>query len=292
MMSFLINTIFAFFLFIMFTVMYWIKRAIGMNIPIKVRKKCSISKNKFKNRRVYIIENKEDVVPDMYIIYLHGGSYVASFGKEHWHTFSALCQDLNAKIIAPDYPLTPKSTYVDVFDMIEPLYMKIINKVPKDKLIVMGDSSGGGMALSLMEKISNDSKSLLPKKVVLISPWLDVLMNNPDIDKIKKKDKVLNKTLLKVAGKMYIGKGNSDNFLTSPIKGEIQNIDNLVIFTGTYDILNPDVHVLFEKYKKCSKTFILKETYGAGHIWILRKYKNKYQSIQDYNELIKILKDV
>ena len=32
-------------------------------------------------------------------------------------------------VILPDYPLTPKYTYKDVFNMVTPLYKEIIDKV-------------------------------------------------------------------------------------------------------------------------------------------------------------------
>ena len=36
----------------------------------------------------------------------------------------------------PDYPLTPKHNYKDVYNMVEPLYKKIVEKVKKDPLFI------------------------------------------------------------------------------------------------------------------------------------------------------------
>lgn len=290
MMKILIDLIKLFLAFVALGILYWVKRANYIVIPSKVKRQCNIKKYKYKKRKVYVVKNRKVQSSDLYIMYLHGGSYIASFGKEHWHTFNSLSKDLNATIIAPDYPLAPKSTYIDVFNMVEPLYYDILNKVPKKKLVILGDSAGGGIALALMQKVSSKDKNSLPSKIILISPWLDVLMNNSKIDYVAKKDKILNKSLLKVAGEMYIGKGNQDNPLTSPIKGSFSNIDDVVIFTGTYDILNPDVNELKEKTKDKNVNILIKQTEGAEHIWILKKYKDVYKSKEDYNELINIIK--
>src|SRR5699024_2188693 len=117
-----------------------------------------------------------------------------------------------------DYPLTPKNNYKNVFEMIEPLYKKIIEKVEPKNLIMMGDSAGGGMALALEEKLGEEQIEL-PNKLILISPWIDVTMKNTEIDKIQKYDTDLNKEALKVAGTAYAGKDGMESYLVNPING-------------------------------------------------------------------------
>ena len=81
----------------------------------------------------------------------------------------------------------------------------------------------------------------------MISPWLDVRLENPEIDKYQDKDKELNKETLKLAGIAY-SKGNlSDNYLVNPIEGDLSKLKNVNILIGTNDILNPDVKLLKEK---------------------------------------------
>ena len=68
-------------------------------------------------------------------------------------------------VILPDYPLTPKYTYKDVFNMVTPLYKEIIDKVDGNDLIVMGDSAGGGITLALMERIGAEDIDM-PSKTI------------------------------------------------------------------------------------------------------------------------------
>ena len=49
------------------------------------------------------------------------------------------------------------------------------------------------------EKISQEDIKM-PKKTILISPWLDVRMDNPKIEQVKEQDKKLNKEALKILG--------------------------------------------------------------------------------------------
>lgn len=292
MREFFVKLIIGLFVFIFLGIIFWIKQASVSKIPIRVRKICKIRKYKYQKRKVFVMKNRKSSNSNITILYLHGGSYVAGIMKEHWMFLGNICKNIkNSTIIVPDYPLPPKYNYKDVFEVMEGLYEEVINKVGKEKLVVMGDSAGGGLALALMQKISIQSKSQ-PEKLILISPWLDIKMENPKIDEVQKLDKVLNKNALKLAGNLYLGKGNKDNYLTSPIDGPLDKIKNLTIYTGTYDILNPDVEKLREKCKKENVNINIKETKKAAHIWILSKKNKEYHSKEDYEKLILELQEL
>ena len=71
--------------------------------------------------------------------------------------------------------------------MMEALYKKVIQQVEPSNLVVMGDSAGGGLALALVEKMGEENIAM-PNQTILISPWLDVRMNNPKIAEIEENE--------------------------------------------------------------------------------------------------------
>ena len=101
----------------------------------------------------------------------------------------------------------------------------------------MGDSAGGGLALALVEKMGEEENIAMPNQTILISPWLDVRMNNPKIAEIEENDPMLNKAALKLAGENYAGKDGIDSYLVNPADGPLDKLQNVSIFTGTYDII-------------------------------------------------------
>ena len=261
-------------------------------IPSEGEYSCLIDRKEYSNRKVFIITPKNVPKSEITILYFHGGSYMAEINDEHWAFLERVINDTGATVILPDYPLSPKYNYKDVFNMVEPLYKEIINKVSPENLIVMGDSAGGGLSLALVEKISLDGASYIPSKTILISPWLDVRLNNPKIDDIQKKDKKLNKDALKLAGIAYANPDGIDSYLVNPIDGNLEKLKNVTIFTGTYDILNPDVHVLDEKAKKQGTKIDIREYDKASHIWILSK-SNSEKDLKEnaYKDLINVIKE-
>ena len=270
---------------IMLIISFFFIMEIESKAPEKVQIDCNLETEEFIGRKVFILTPKNEQKSEKVILYLHGGSYIAETSSNHWDFLERLVSDTNATIILPDYPLTPKYTYKDVFTMITPLYKEIIEEVSTSNLILMGDSAGGGMSLALLEKLSQE-KIEMPYKIILISPWLDVRLENPEIDNVQKYDKDLNKETLKIAGIAYAGEDGMNNYLVNPIEGDLSKLKNVTIYTGTYDILNPDVHVLEEEAKKSNVELKIKEYEGAGHIWFINNNSGKELDEKGYQDLL------
>ena len=83
-----------------------------------------------------------------------------------------------------------------------------------------------------------------------------------------------------------------DNYLVNPIKGPIKDLKNVTIYTGTYDILNPDAHNFLERAEKENVDIDFRETKKAIHIWMTYREKKEYASEETYQDIVKLLKDV
>lgn len=230
------------------------------------------------DRKVYTLSSKTNKSPktDKTILYMHGGSYMAIMSKNHWNFLKNIVDDLGCEIIVPEYPLIPESNYKDVFDFVQPLYKETIEKIEPEKLILMGDSAGGGIALALYQK-NGEEEIKEPAKLILISPWLDVRLNNPEIKEVQKLDKDLHKRALKLAGEVYAQKDGMDKYEVNPIMGPLDKLKNVTIFTGTYDILNPDVHTLHQRAKREKVKIDIEETRWSSDIFGLLKLKKSIQ---------------
>ena len=260
--------------------------------PITTAFKYTISEEKFMNRKVFIIKPKDkEKLSDKYIFYLHGGAYVMEATYKHWQFLEDIVDSTGMTLILPDYPLAPKNTYKEVFQMIMPLYKKVIKKYGKEKVIAMGDSAGGGILLGLLEQMGLEKFSQ-PYKTILLSPWLDVRMTNPKIDEIQKLDPVLIKDVLKASGKVYSGEDGIDSFLVNPIIGPIEKLENITIYTGTYDILNPDVHIFMERAKDVNLKVDLREKEKAIHIWMTHVENKKVYAVKEtFEDIVNLLKE-
>ena len=266
---------------------YYITADIQTKIPAKVEKTCNIETKQYKGRNIFIITTNETQT-NKKILYFHGGSYMAEATSNHWKFIEQLAKDTGATIILPDYPLSPKYTYKDVFNMVEPLYKEIIEQTGSENLIIMGDSAGGGLSLALEEQLGEQDIPM-PSKTILISPWLDVRLNNPEIEKTEKVDTILNKESLRLAGIAYASNEGMKSYLVNPIDGDLSKLQNVTILIGTYDILNPDVKLLQQKAQKQNVEVEVKEYEQAKHIWIIDKNSSQELVEQGYQDVIELI---
>ncbi len=257
---------------VIFLTLYLFNGEIVSNVPDWFEDSYAVETEKIEGRKVFIIKKDKETDSDSIILYLHGGSYMAELKQEHWLFFEGLLQDTNATLVVPDYPLTPKYNYKDVFTMMEPCYEKILENEQDKTWIVMGDSAGGGLALALLEKMGEKGRKM-PDALFLLSPWLDTSMENQKIDEVQSKDPMLSKPALKLAGEQY-GRDikEEDNYLVDPLYGPLQNLCPIVVFTGTADILNPDVAILEQRCKEAGTQITVKEYENAIHDFILYSF--------------------
>jgi acetyl esterase/lipase len=209
-------------------------------IPKRILKKFSIDTVLIHDRNVFILSPK-DLPSQKTVLYLHGGAYVNSLFRHQWLFAGSLIQQTNCKIIIPDYPLAPSSNYTTAIKMIDSVYLNLLSNSPSDSIVLMGDSAGGGLVLAWAQNQDSVSKN---SQIILISPWLDVTMSNPEITDIKKKDPILNSNSLKIAGISWAGNTATNNPLVSPIYGSFENLGKISVFIGTHDILAADCHKL------------------------------------------------
>ena len=186
------------------------------------------------NMKYYVLnENAEEKKT---IIYLHGGAYVSQIVSFHWKFISRLAAETGYRVVVPIYPLIPYGNYKDSYKLLTELYRKYI----KDDVILMGDSAGGALCLGLYQYWQKIEYSL-PYKVVAFSPWVDISLQNPAIEEMKKKDPFLNIPRLKVCAEYWSAGTDFKDFRLSPLFGDTSVFKNVTLFVGTDEIIYPDI---------------------------------------------------
>lgn len=218
-------------------------------IKLLEEKPFSLPKMKFKNSikvleylgMSYLVINKNN--KQKKIFYLPGGSYIENPLFFHYKFFDELATKTDLEIIVPIYPKAPKYDYKISYKKVYKLYCKLFNE--KNDVVIMGDSAGGGFALSLSMMI-RDNKGVDPSNIILLSPWLDITMKNSDIKRHEKYDPFLSKKAFIKAGYLWANGDNRNKWILSPINGKFNDLGLITIFIGTHEIFISDAR----KFKK------------------------------------------
>lgn len=212
--------------------------------PKKIQRRFNIIEKRLNGYFFYEIKPLKNA-SKKHIFYIHGGGFVYQVMKHQWRFLGMLIDSLQCTITVPIYPLAPKYHCKEVFDMLMPIYQQIVSEVKADDLVIMGDSAGGGMSLSLSELLKENNLSQ-PGNIILISPTLDMSFSNPEISDVENLDLVSAVPALIDITKWYACEKDSKNYLVSPIYGDIEALGKISLFIGTHDIFYPDA----KKFKK------------------------------------------
>ena len=254
-------------------------------VPTSMCKKYDIQESIINNRKVWTIKPKENG-SDKVVLYLHGGAYVSTIKKYHWKFVEELILKTNATIVIPDYPLAPSSNCENAIDFVGQLYQELLKKYSSENIDLMGDSSGGGLALGFAMQLSKENKPQ-PHQIILLFPWLDATMSNKDILEIDKKDKILGIEPLQIAGKAFAGELDLKDYRVSPIYGDFSGLGKISVFVGTHDLFVADCR----KLKSLAKTSNISMNYfeypKMFHGWVLASMQESKVAINQISSLIK-----
>jgi len=185
------------------------------------------------------------------IFYFHGGAYISRPLLFHYRFIEKVLKAKDVCIVFPIYPRLPENNSEVCYKKLKKLYYDFIDKNEVKKVIFMGDSAGGGLALGMAQQVKNGPQvgNLIKQKVILLCPWLDVSVDNVGIEKIKPNDYQLNQVWLQKLGKIWAD-GNTKKSPASPLFGDV-DCGEISLFTGTREILYPDCLLLKHKVESC-----------------------------------------
>lgn len=155
--------------------------------------------------------------PATSILYLHGGGYMLGSAFGYRHLAGALALAADAGALVPDYRLAPEHAFPAALDDALSAYRWLLDR-GQDRIVVAGDSSGGGLALSLLLSLERDGLPQ-PAGALLFCPGVD-LSRSP-------------KT--RPSAEAYLGAHPPGDPIVSPLTAELGGLPPLLVQVATGD---------------------------------------------------------
>ena len=182
-------------------------------------------------------------------------------------------------LLVPIYPVAPLGVAEHVVPAATDLAADIIAEAGADHTALLGQSAGGGMALAVALQL-RDRGLAAPYRTVLISPWLDVTLTDPDIPAIVPKDPILAPPGVVEAGNMYRGELPAEDPRVSPINGDFSGLGPITLISGTHDILHPDSKRFVPLAREAGVSIDYHEAPGMFHDYPLLPIPEAKQALQ------------
>ncbi len=213
-------------------------------IPSSVTLKVTVDEEIVSGQQVFYLNRRP--INDRAVIYIHGGCYLNQPTAEQWSLVESIAMRTRAEVIVPLYPLTPVHGALEALDFLLRVYVNATEKYGVSNVTIMGDSCGGGIAASFAEYLAELGLEQ-PGHLILISPWVDATLRNPDILAYEASDPMLGAQGLQKLGLTWAKNLDPNDYRVSPVNGEVRSLRNVVVFIGTREILYPDARLFYDR---------------------------------------------
>lgn len=219
-----------------------------------------------------------------YIFYLYGGFMCLNISPEQWRCILDICKKTGSGVIIPMYPLAPEFSCKETFKMLMSTYSNLTMSYDVKKLVLMGDSSGAGLALS-MAMIAWQEGYRKPDQLILISPLIDTEFFDRDIEEeLFSIDNKYDSLFYSEAAKDFINTYWVKDYAvktdyTSPYYEDYTDIcDDIVVFSGLNDMFNCYARAFYRKAKKQGVNVRFFEYEDENHFFMFRSKTREAKS--------------
>ena len=170
------------------------------------------------------------------ILYLHGGYNTLQPSPFHWRLLDKLALNTLHEVVLPIYPKAPEYHLEDTYNAIKEVYDELVAEVGVDHIVIMGDGSGGGLAMRFVQSLIEENEPV-PSKLFLISPLLDATLSNKMItEDLEDEDILVSRFGVNELMKVWSNGLPLTDKRVSPLYGELRGLPPVYMYGGGKEI--------------------------------------------------------
>ena len=234
----------------------------------------------FDDLPIEIIRKKESKNKNV-IYLLHGGAYVSKLHSLYRLHAKGYCKaGHDASVIYIDYRVAPEHKYPAALeDAIKGWDWMSSQGYKEENIIVIGDSAGGHLTLSLMLKLREMGRKM-PKAAICLSPWADMTSSADTYVNNYNKDVLLGNKKGEFNDEIRDMLSNSDMYsfchgkdlfdpYISPVYADYSGFPPMLLIAGGNEMVAGDSITIAEKLQKAGSEVTLEITPGMFHVFPL-----------------------
>ncbi len=173
------------------------------------------------------------------VVFLHGGAFCLMSSRTHHRFAGHIATACKAQVILPDYALAPERPFPAALHECVAVLGAAQDERSDGMAALMGDSAGGGLALSVLLRV-RDQGATPPFASVLMAPWLDLTLSSPSVRSATESDVILAEDNLRKMAELYLNGADPDDPLASPLFGCFRDLPPLYVQASGRDLLRDD----------------------------------------------------
>ena len=202
------------------------------------------------------------------VLYLHGGGFIACSPETHRSLVGSIVRRIGGDAWVPAYRLAPEHPFPTALDDATAAYRYLLDEVGVDpaRLVVAGDSAGGGLVLSLM-LAARDAGWPMPAAIVTFCPWTDLAATGASLDENSERCSMFAGDTIRRATGFYVGNADPYSPLVSPVYGDFRGLPPLLVHASTDEVLRDDAVRVAHRARDAGVTVELQLWRRVPHVW-------------------------
>jgi monoterpene epsilon-lactone hydrolase len=197
----------------------------------------------------------------------HGGGYFCCSPATHRPITGALARDTDARVFVPDYRLAPEHPYPAALEDALAAFQALLGQgIAPEKLVLAGDSAGGGLALATLVAL-RDAGAALSAGAILFSPWTDLAVTGASVSRNAGADVMFHGDAARRAAALYLGDTSPTDPLASPRYAELHGLPPLCIQASDSEVLFSDAADVAARAMAAGVQAQFTTWRGLPHVW-------------------------
>jgi monoterpene epsilon-lactone hydrolase len=224
---------------------------------------------------------------EVVVLYLHGGGYCLGSTESHHAYLTYFSHITETPVLAINYRLAPEHPFPAALeDSITAYQWLLEHKKPHQKIVLAGESAGGGLCLSTLLKL-RELRLPMPAAAVCISPWLDLTHTGKSLQYNRTTDAILKLPEIEEVAEFYYENLDPHDPLISPLYGDFTGLPPLLIQASSSELLLSDALRLKAKAEQQGVDVCLEMWKNMPHAWpyfapVLPEAKEALKSIKAF----------
>jgi len=202
------------------------------------------------------------------LLYLHGGGFRLGSATAFQSYASHLTSAVGSRVVSVDYRLAPEHPYPAALDDALAVYSALLAEVEPARLVVGGDSAGGGLAAALLGRLAAAGLPQ-PAAAVLLSPWVDLRLDAESLRSNGPTDALFSLEAATEAGAQYRAGHPATDPLVSPVLDDWIGRPPLLVHCSGAEVLRDDSRLLVDVARAAGVDTRLEEYPDVPHVWHL-----------------------
>ncbi len=221
------------------------------------------------------------------ILYLHGGAFIYPPVFFHWRFLHDLALRAHCDALLPVYPKSPEYDCEYSVKTLLEYYKSISDSRQYDEIHLVGDSAGACLCLVVAQEAHKNGWQK-PTSSTLLSPCVDLShTKEKEMLALQDRDSMLQYDRIVILNAIWQGQLSAQHPWVSPVFGDFSGIDNLSVYYGSDEILQPDDLFLKETYEKAGKTGEFLEFAGMFHTFAMFPIPDGFRAVKAISDNIK-----